>query len=88
MTSPNLAHLALSDNGFLFDTATGFTYTLNKVGTLVLKGIIDGEDREEIVLAITDRFEVESKIASKDMEQFLSRLNELGLGEPGLSESD
>jgi len=79
MIENNLSYLALSDNGFLFDTTTGFTYTLNKVGTLVLKEHIAGKDTEAIIDEVVDVFDVSFDTASRDVEQFIDILKELGL---------
>ena len=74
-----LGHLALSDNGFLFDTFTGFTYTLNGVGTAILRGLIAGLEREDVLDVLLERYEVTYEVASRDLEQFISRMEELRL---------
>ncbi len=79
MNNSNFTHLALSDNGFLFDTGTGLTYTLNKVGTSVLKGLMDGKDAEQIIDDTMDTFDVSFSIVQQDVELFITRLKELGI---------
>lgn len=79
MERSGLANLALSANGFLFDTTTGHTYTLNKTGTLILKSLIEGVSPASIAEKLTDLFEVYPEVATQDVEQFLARLFGLGL---------
>jgi hypothetical protein len=79
MKHSRLANLALSDNGFLFDTITGHTYTLNETGALTLRMIIDEVSLPEIVERLTDRFDVAHDTALRDTELFASRLQDLGI---------
>ncbi len=70
-------NLALSENGFLFDTRTGNTYSLNRTGTFLLRRLIDGTARDELEACLIDRFDVERETASHDVEQFLFLLRDL-----------
>lgn len=70
-------NLALSENGFLFDTRTGNTYSLNRTGTFLLRRLIDGFARDELAACMIDRFDVEPDMASHDVEQFLFLLRDL-----------
>jgi hypothetical protein len=79
MTEGKLSHLALSDNGFLFDSATGHTYSLNETGTFVLKRLIQGLSLEEIGAIMTEMYSISGEILSKDLEQFSRFLCELGI---------
>lgn len=74
-----LAHLALSDNGFLFDTKTGHTYTLNRTGTRILKLRIDGVSCDRVTRQIAESFDVAYDLAERDVAQFVERLCELGI---------
>ncbi len=77
MSRNDLTNLALSDNGFLFDTSTGFTYTLNEVATTLLRAIISGKEPDEIADDVTEHFDVDFEEASRDMQEFLARLKDL-----------
>ncbi len=79
MTGKKLAHLALSDNGFLFDSATGHTYSLNQTGTSILKLLIKGVCVEEIMTSIMEEYEISAEDILKDLNQFLHFISELGL---------
>ena len=80
-------NLALSENGFLFDTQTGVTYSLNATGTFLLRELIDGTDFSELTLKLTEKFDVNNNVAERDLEQFLFRLKDLGLLQPESEES-
>lgn len=79
MSSYELGHLALSDNGFLFDSISGFTYTLNKTGQAILKGFIEHLDEADIAKNLILRFDVDEKTAQKDIQQFIHYLKEMNL---------
>lgn len=89
-----LNHLALSDNGFLFDTRTGHTYSLSTTGTFLLKRLMsaaeargtaadddaaDGVAPEALAQAMVERFQVDADTARRDVEQFLFRVRDMGL---------
>ena len=72
-------HLALSDTGFLFDTRTGHTYSLNRTGTFLLRALMDGTETDALPARLCEAFEVDEETARRDAEQFLFRLRDLGL---------
>jgi len=72
-------HLALSDSGFLFDTRSGSTFTLNRTATWLLKALIGGAAEADLAPALTAQFEVDEVTASRDVEQFLFRMRDLHL---------
>jgi len=74
-----LDHLALSESGFLFDSRTGLTYTLSRTGTFLLRALIDGVDAETLPERLVATFDVEPRIARRDVEQFLFRLGDIGV---------
>lgn len=77
-----LTHLALSDDGFLFDTATGNTYTLNGTGTLILKKLIDGCDPVEVIAALCEVYDTNEEIVRKDLNHFTQYLRDLEILSP------
>ena len=74
-----LRNLALSESGFLFDPATGHTYSLNATGAFLLRALIEGKPLEELATAVEGAFEIDQETASRDAEQFLLHLGEMGL---------
>ena len=81
MTEGRLSHLALSDNGFLFDSATGHTYSLNETATFILKKLIQGLSLEEINIAMRETYDISDEVLSRDLDQYFNFLSELGIME-------
>jgi len=74
-------HLALSENGFLFDTRTGKTYSLNRTGTFLLRELINGIPTDQLLNLLVERFDVDPNTAVNDIDQFLFRLKDLQITE-------
>ncbi|RJR30068.1 MAG: PqqD family protein [Desulfobacteraceae bacterium] len=72
-----LTHLALSDDGFLFDTATGNTFTLNSTATLILRKLIEGWDTARIATDICEVYDTGEETAVRDLNQFMQYLIDL-----------
>ena len=79
MAGQNLSHLALSDDGFLFDPTSGHTYTVNSVGTFILRKMIEKYSSEQIIAAVIEEYDVSEEILSRDLEQFYHFLSEQGI---------
>jgi len=79
MAKHSLSHLALSDEGFLFDPTSGHTYTLNSVGTFILKKMIEECSFDEIIAAMIEEYDVPEDILGRDLEQFFHFLSEQGI---------
>lgn len=79
MSKQNLSHLALSDDGFLFDPTSGHTYTLNSVGTFILKKLIEKYPHDQIIAAMIEEYDESEDILSRDLEQFYHFLSEQGI---------
>ncbi len=77
--SARLGHLAVSETGFLLDTRTGNTYTLNETGTFIVKALSTSGDPGDLAEAISAEFEVDQETAARDLAEFLLQLRELGL---------
>jgi hypothetical protein len=79
MAKQNLSHLALSDDGFLFDPTSGNTYTLNSVGTYILRKMIEAYSFDQIIGAMIEEYDVSEDILFRDLEQFYYFLSEQGI---------
>ena len=83
----HLKDLAVSDNGFVFDPYSGFTYTVNPTGLSILRGLKDGASQAEIADSLRDQFELTSQVdLERDVEEFIGVMRTQGLlpreGEP------
>ncbi|MCU0849579.1 MAG: PqqD family protein [Spirochaetes bacterium] len=71
--------LALSENGFLFDTETGFTYTLNETGRDILQDLIKGDGPQEIAGRLAEIYDVPAETALNDSTLFINYLKTINL---------
>ena len=76
-----LGRLAISDEGFVFDPATGDSYLMNRTGTVILRGLQQGHDEAAVAAAIVEDFDVEPDTAARDVADFVNRLEHLRLSE-------
>ena len=74
-----LANLAISESGFVFDPHSGATFTLNAVGLVVLTALRDGLSLESLVTRLGERFERPSPEARDDVMDFVQMLRQHGL---------
>jgi hypothetical protein len=79
MRSEKVSNLAISDNGFVFDPTTGYSYNTNEMGFFLLKMMEEGFEREEIITRIMDEYEVNRDNLERDMDFFCLQMKSLGL---------
>jgi hypothetical protein len=70
-------YLALSENGFLFDSRTGNTFSLNRTGAFLLRKLMDGAAADDLPALLAAAFETDAENGRRDVEQFLFRLRDL-----------
>lgn len=56
---------------------------LNVTGAFLWEQCVKETTKEQVVQALTDKYEVERDIAQKDVERFLKRLDDAGILETG-----
>lgn len=74
-----LQRLAVNDEGFIFDPETGNSYTVNKTGLFIIKLLKEGKSEEEIVKALSEKFDVSEEDARRDLVDFIEQLRLYGL---------
>jgi len=52
-------NIAISDNGFVFDAATGESFSLNPIGLEILNLLKNGLDDDGVKNKITDKYDVD-----------------------------
>jgi predicted transcriptional regulator len=75
------SEVTLSESGFLFDHATGLTYTLNPTGKFIFNQLLSGAEGPKVLEALVENFEVDETTARKDLDDFIQQLKEFGLVE-------
>ena len=73
-----LERLAINDEGFIFDPETGNSYTVNKTGLFIVKLLKEGKSEEEIVKALSEKFDVSEEDARRDLVDFMEQLRLYG----------
>lgn len=67
-------NLAISDSGFLFNPATGDSYSVNPLGQDILKMLKDGSTEEEIKEKILEEYSIDAVSVEKDIYDFFNML--------------
>lgn len=65
-----LRELAISDTGFVFDPATGSTYSVNETGRLVLQALGEGMDLQTVAAVIARTHDTTGKDLERDITAF------------------
>jgi len=66
--------VAISDSGFIFDSATGESYSTNEIGLEILNYIKSGKTEEEIIDHIVKNYEITKNELEKHYIDFISTL--------------
>ncbi len=79
MNTDHIKELAMSDNGFIFDPATGYSYNSNELGFQILKLLQQGMTHQEIVDKITDEYAISVDHFEHDYHHYVMMLKSLNL---------
>ena len=74
-----LVHLAINDEGFVFDPTSGDSYQVSQTGLHILSGLRTGKADIEIAQLLAEKYEVNLEDAQRDVADFLANLKNLGL---------
>jgi hypothetical protein len=64
----------ISDNGFVFNSKTGDSFSLNPFGLELIKNIREEKDLESLKREITEKYEVDDLTFEKDFYEFCALL--------------
>ncbi len=70
-----LQHLAISDNGFVFDPTTGQSFTMNEIGVELLRLFQQESNIDTIVSLQYKKYKVDTQEIERDIVEFASSLN-------------
>ena len=73
-TADVLQRLAISESGFVFDPATGHSFTLNDTGLDILRFLQTQTDMNALVHYIGVHYQVDPKQLERDLADFLNQL--------------
>ena len=72
-------NIAVSDTGFLFNPATGDSFSVNPVGQEIFSLLKEGLDDESIIQHFLDTYAVDKETIEKDLYDFKNMLTEYRL---------
>lgn len=79
MDTKKLKSLAISENGFIFDPETGYSYNVNSTAHYILKQLQLGLTRVDIIEQLIAEYDTNKDQAESDYAHFLSMLNALNV---------
>lgn len=74
-------NIAVSDSGFLFDPATGDSFSLNPIGLEILRMLKAGKDQEAIIRYLLENYQTDEVTVEKDYYDFIRMLQQFHLTE-------
>ena len=74
-------NIALSESGFVFDPATGDSFTTNPIGLEIIKLLKEGKSPQEISSSIVKKYLIDEETFEKDNYDFLNMLSKHRLTE-------
>lgn len=81
MNTSKMANLAMNDNGFIFDPVTGFSYTANESGLFILRHLLAGLSKEEVLTALNEEYDCVEHHPESDIDHFILMLEAYDLVE-------
>ena len=69
-----LEEIKISDNGFVFNSRTGESFSLNPVGLEMIRMIVANNDFDEIKKSILEKYNVDDLTFEKDFYEFCTML--------------
>jgi PqqD family protein of HPr-rel-A system len=69
--------IAISESGFVFDSGTGDSFSLNPIAYEILDMIKEGKSEVDIKNAITEKYDVSSTVLEKSVNEFIGTLKNL-----------
>jgi len=74
-------NIAMSDSGFLFNPATGESYSLNATGTEMLNLIKAGKSANDIKALFLAKYDTDANTIDKDYQDFTEIIEQYNLSE-------
>jgi hypothetical protein len=72
-------NIATNEFGFIFNPATGDSYSSNPIAAEIIQLMKDNHSLNEIKKALLDKYEVDKLTIEKDVDEFVSLLKENNL---------
>lgn len=72
-------NIATNEFGFVFNPATGDSYSSNPIAAEIIQLMKDGHSLNEIKKTLLDKYEVDKMTIEKDVDEFVGALKENNL---------
>lgn len=72
-------NIAVSDTGFIFNPDTGESYTVNPLGSAIIKYLKEGMSVTEITGELQQTYDIDKNTLEKDTEDFIGLLRSFSL---------
>ncbi|MCF6224262.1 MAG: PqqD family protein [Flavobacteriaceae bacterium] len=72
-------NIAISESGFIFNPEIGTSFSTNPLGISILKQLKTNTSLEKIRTSIVENYDVDSITCEKDLDDFLSMVNQYNL---------
>ncbi|MCF6365579.1 MAG: PqqD family protein [Bacteroidales bacterium] len=72
-------NIAVSESGFLFDSNTGDSYSLNETGKQIVKMLNENKSEEEIRKYFLENYDIEEGTFENNFYDFINMLSKLNL---------
>jgi hypothetical protein len=72
-------NIAMSEAGLIFNPGTGDSFSVNNTGSEILAMLKDNKSQLDIIGDISSGYSVDPKQIEKDLEDFISQLNDYNL---------
>ncbi|MFZ4769499.1 MAG: PqqD family protein [Ferruginibacter sp.] len=72
-------NIATNEFGFVFNPATGDSYSSNPIAAEIIQLMKDGHSLNEIKKTLLDKYEVDKMTIEKDVDEFMGALKENNL---------
>lgn len=74
-------NVAVSDSGFVFNPATGDSYSLNPIGVTIFKMLQKGSDFKQVKTFVLNEYQVEEGDFEKDFYDFSTMIQDFKLSQ-------
>jgi hypothetical protein len=81
-------NIAVSDSGFIFNPATGESFSTNPIGLEIITMLRSGKSRQEICATITENYATDQQTADRDLHDLISMLKQYQLIDTNDDESN
>lgn len=74
MELKKLQNLAIAESGYIFDPASGNSYTANETALFIINELKQGKSTDDILERLCEEYDVEKNTAETDMMRVIEQL--------------